>query len=670
MARRDPFARARGFLDFLPVAKWTAIVAGIATGIFCLLLLVFLAFLVDLLFNQGGAPSFADYPPAEREAWQEAVAYMLRERVSSEAAGRYLDYVRTPPPARYQQSLGILGLVIRCRDRWDGVAFAWLARRAPGLWQLAGQEPNVTYLIRLGVLIGVTLLLLTGCQVVVGLSANRAAAEAGARLRRAVYQHTFRRGSLAIRAQGPSEAVSVFTRHVESVQDGLDAWLASWGRPFLVLLFGVFALAVSPWLGLGFLCLALLVLGIIGRAADAQARREQAAVQKAAQQLALMQEGLRLIRLVKCYLMDQFSQQRMDRQLAAYSRYDQRRRVAETMHRALSLCLIALALAVWLGFAVWLVLTQRVEAVEAVLATMALVALFLAGIDLRARLPAIQRGQQSAVALFEFLDQPSDVGQEVGADALPPLSHQLELDNVSMREPGGTRMLLEEISLRIPAGRRVGVVGPDDREKHALACLLPRFLDPTAGEIRVDEHNLRWVSLESLRGQIGLVLRHNLIFNDSVLQNIGCGSATAKLPQITEAAKLAHAHQFIQKLPKGYETVIGELGYPLDIGEQYRIALARAILRQPTMLIIEEPPAADLDSDTLALLDDTYNRILTGRTVLFLPHRLATLRTCDHLILLHHGRIEAAGNHRDLLAASEYYQHLHYVEFNPFSESS
>jgi ABC-type multidrug transport system fused ATPase/permease subunit len=155
-----------------------------------------------------------------------------------------------------------------------------------------------------------------------------------------------------------------------------------------------------------------------------------------------------------------------------------------------------------------------------------------------------------------------------------------------------------------------------------------------------------------------------------VLQNIGCGSTSAKLPQITEAAKLAHAHHFIQKLPKGYDTVIGELGHRLDVGEQYRIALARAILRQPSLLVIEEPLSSDLDADTLSLLDDTYNRILANRTVVFLPHRLATLRTCDHLILLHHGRIEAAGNHRDLLAGSEYYQHLHYLEFNPHGDSA
>jgi ATP-binding cassette subfamily B protein len=293
----------------------------------------------------------------------------------------------------------------------------------------------------------------------------------------------------------------------------------------------------------------------------------------------------------------------------------------------------------------------------------------LAAAVLRSRWPLLDQGRRSAGPLFEFLDQPADVAQELGADALPPLTQQIELDNVSLREPGGTRLLLEDISLRIPAGLKVGLVGGDEREKHAFACLLPRFLDPTAGEVRFDENNLRWVTLESLRGQIGLVLRHSLVFNDTVLHNIGCGSATANLPQITDAAKLAHAHQFIQKLPRGYETVIGDLGYALDIGEQFRIALARAILRQPSLLIIEEPAAGEFDADTLSLLDDTYSRILEGRSVLLLPHRLATLRLCDQLILLQGGQVVAAGSHQDLLASNELYQHLHYLEFNPYDEA-
>ena len=204
----------------------------------------------------------------------------------------------------------------------------------------------------------------------------------------------------------------------------------------------------------------------------------------------------------------------------------------------------------------------------------------------------LRRGRESAVVLFRFLERSGGVGQVVGAEFLSPLSRQLEFDNVTLREPGTNRPLLQDVSLTIEAGQKVALVGSDDLEKHALVYLIPRFLDPTTGEIRVDAHNLRWVTLDSLRAQIAIVLQHNLVFNDTVSNNIGCGDQAYTLPQIIEAAKIAHAHQFIQKLPKGYDTPIGELGHALNIGEQFRIALARAVLRDPA-----RTPAARMLAD-------------------------------------------------------------------------
>jgi ATP-binding cassette, subfamily B, bacterial len=154
--------------------------------------------------------------------------------------------------------------------------------------------------------------------------------------------------------------------------------------------------------------------------------------------------------------------------------------------------------------------------------------------------------------------------------------------------------------------------------------------------------------------------QNSLVFNDTVANNIGCGDPSFTLPQIIEAAKLAHAHQFIQRLPYGYETPIGELGHSLRPGEQFRIALARAILRDPS---------EHLDDDTKDLVDDTLDRVLPGKTVIYLPHRMSTLRECDKIYLLHNGRIVAAGEHRELVADSELYRHLYYLEFNPFAEA-
>jgi ATP-binding cassette subfamily B protein len=239
---------------------------------------------------------------------------------------------------------------------------------------------------------------------------------------------------------------------------------------------------------------------------------------------------------------------------------------------------------------------------------------------------------------------------------------------VTVREPGSGRLLLNKVSFKVRAGQRVGIVGSDAEEQLALVSLIPRFLDPAEGEVKIDGRAVKWVTQDSLRAQIGLILGNSLVFNDTVANNIGCGDPSFTLPQIIEAAKLAHAHQFIQRLPYGYETPIGDLGHSLSPGEQFRVALARAILRDPNLYVIEEP-GEHLDDDTKDLVDDTLNRVLPGKTVIYLPHRVSTLRHCDRILLLHEGSLVAAGEHRELMVDNELYRHLYYLEFNPYADA-
>jgi ATP-binding cassette subfamily B protein len=365
--------------------------------------------------------------------------------------------------------------------------------------------------------------------------------------------------------------------------------------------------------------------------------------------------------------MEQFNQARVERQLSAYAHVNLVRLRGEAIYQPLLLFLGLVSGLVLLFVAGGLVLAGNLTVAGLIALATALVSLYRPLENCLESRKVLRRGRESAVQVFKFLERRGDVGQVVGAEFLPPLAKQIEFDNVSLREPGSGRMLLEDVTLNIPAGHRVGLIGADDLEKHALVYLIPRLLDPTAGEIRIDQHNLRWVTLDSLRNQTAVVLTHNLVFHDTVANNIGCGDAAFALPRIIEAAKIAHAHHFIQKLPQGYETPIGELGHSLTTSEQFRIALARAILRDPALLIIEEPEAA-LDEDTKALLDDTFTRILPGRTAIFLPHRISTIRSCDAIHLLHKGRIVASGVHKELLASNPLYRHLHYLEFNEIAE--
>lgn len=559
---------------------------------------------------------------------------------------------------------GILSLIVR--SHFQSGILSSVAGRITMSWMY---KNFIIYLIGLFVVAAIVLGCRTALTVVQHEMAARAAIAASTRLRRAVYHHTFRLGALAIKELGPTEAVTIYTRHVEAVHDGLYTWLTVYYRePFKFCLLLLFALVVHPWLALAFLMFAMLSWLVAGYVAAYYARQGKAATNRAAEQLTLIRESLMLMRLVKVYLMELFNQSRVERLLARYAALQMRRYRGEAIYKPSLYFLGSLFVLLLLFVTGLIVLNDQLGVAGAITLALALISLYWPLVAMLENRKNLRRAREASVVLFRFLDRPSEVGQALSAEFLQPLSQRLEFDNVSLRDPGSKNMLIQDISLTVQAGQRVALVGAEDREKHALVYLMPRFLDPTTGEIRIDDKNLKGVTLDSLRAQIAMVMQHNLVFHDSVANNISCGDSAYTMPQIIEAAKIAHAHHFIQKLPQGYETPIGELGHPLNVSEQFRIGLARAILRDPALLIIEEP-ATDIDEDTKSLLDDTFTRVLPGRTVIFLPHRISTIRSCDQIFLLHKGRLEASGVHRELLTQNPLYRHLHYIEFAEVAES-
>jgi ATP-binding cassette subfamily B protein len=711
-AERQAFAKAATYLNYYPTAKWVSLAAGACAALTYVGLLAVLWLFADLMVSRGRLPDHHDLTepqreafeniwdelsPADRKAHLEAVGDPNAAELAQRSAGDLkpttpetkdtydrlwraelgqilnsqvgeaafeVSHLSSADYAEYDH--GLLGLIVR--SHLDGRLLTPVIGTAAA-WFPWTYDKHATYLT--GLFLTGLILVLTGgmLQVLERDMAARAVVGAATRLRRAVYHHTFRLGTLAFRALGPTEAVTVFARHIEAVQDALYNRLTVvlLHEPLRLILLLVFALTINLWLGLAFLLFAALVWLLAALIADHFRAQVRLATNQAGERLTIMRESLMLMRLVKCYLMEQFNQSRVERQLARYGRVTLTRFRGEVFYRPL-LAFLGLLCAMALLFVAGLIVLRGQLSVAGVIAlSTALICLYQPIERLIESRKYARRGRESAAQLFKFLERRGEVGQVVGAEFLTPLTKLLEFDGVSLREPGGSRMLLQDVTLSIPAGQRIGIIGSDDLEKHALVYLIPRLLDPSAGEIRIDQHNLRWVTLDSLRAQIAPVLQNNLVFHDTVANNIGCGDSAYTLPQIIEAAKVAHAHHFIQKLPQGYETPIGELGHPLNVSEQFRIGLARAVLRDPAIIIIEEPDTA-LDEDTKSLLDDTMARFLPGRTVIFLPHRISTIRSCDRLYLLHKGRITAGGVHKELLAQNPLYRHLHYLEFNEIDE--
>lgn len=260
------------------------------------------------------------------------------------------------------------------------------------------------------------------------------------------------------------------------------------------------------------------------------------------------------------------------------------------------------------------------------------------------------------------------VGQTVGARFMEPMARTLVFDQVTLSIPQYPR-LLNNLDLKINFGETIAMISLNPLPAYALASMVPRFVDPDAGQVLIDGQDIRQATLESLRAEVVFVGSTDPLFNTTALENVTCGQPDIDRHQVQEACKLVHADHFIRNLPKGYDTIVGEHGAVLEPGQAFRLNLARAVARKPALLIVEEP-VHPLDTETKAMLDDAYQRISAGRTLIFLPSRLSTVKKCDRIILIHDGRVTADDTHEKLVRTSELYRHWEYMRFNAFREES
>jgi len=264
-----------------------------------------------------------------------------------------------------------------------------------------------------------------------------------------------------------------------------------------------------------------------------------------------------------------------------------------------------------------------------------------------------QQAMGAAARIFEVLDQEPTIRESPRSKTLAPFSREVVYDRVSFQYD--SQPVLRGVSLTISKGDIVALIGPSGGGKTTISNLLPRFFDPTSGRMLIDGLDIRHVTLSSLRRQIGMVTQETTLFDDTVRANLAIGNEAANFAQIVDAAKAAHAHDFISRLPKGYDTLVGERGVLLSGGERQRLAIARALIKDPPILILDEA-TSQLDADSEHLITDALERLCEGRTVLLIAHRLSTVRLAGRIVVIQEGRIVEQGSHDELLKASVLYR--------------
>lgn len=482
------------------------------------------------------------------------------------------------------------------------------------------------------------------------------------RLRSQIYEHLQRMSLGYHESHRTGETLARIMNDVGLIQTSVSTGLAELLYQSLFLVGVLGALFYLHWR------LALLTLTVFPLAAIVMARAGEKirgishrVQEKVADLTTLLQENLVGIRIIKAFTMEEQEAGRFaGENEASFRAVMKSEQTLATLGPLIELIFtVALALVMWYGGGE--VIRGRLG-VDQLLTFFTLIA--MAGAPLTSLTTTFNGFQQALAAadrVFSVLDVPPGIQDAPDAVALPRLAGRVEFRDVSFAYRAG-QPVLSRLNLTVQPGQVVALVGPSGAGKTSLVNLLPRFYDPTAGQVLVDGYDLRRVKVESLRAQIGLVPQETLLFSTTVRENIGYGRPGATGAEVEAAARAANAHDFIMALPEGYDTLVGERGAALSGGQRQRLAIARALLRDPRLLILDEATSA-LDTESERLVQEALENLMRHRTTFVIAHRLSTVQFADQIVVLSAGAIAEQGTHAELLARGGPYRRLYEQQF-------
>lgn len=477
-----------------------------------------------------------------------------------------------------------------------------------------------------------------------------------------VYKHMQRLSLSYFEKRQTGKVMSYITNDVAAVQGALVESMIELLTEGMTLIGSLGAMFYLHW-KLSFLTLVTLPLvgqaiKIFGKKLRTSSRTVQ---ERTADITSFLQESISSIRIIKSFAREDYEIDRFQKENNHNFRAQMKNsQIMATLTPVIEfLAAIGVTLIIWYG---------GKEVIDNNLTAGSLIAFLMYAINLTNPLKRlsrvygnIQKALSAADRVFEVLDTKPEIEDMPGATVLPTIEGYVALNNVTFEYKKG-EPALQQLNLKINPGQVVAIVGPSGAGKTTIANLIPRFYDTTDGNITIDGIDIKTVTLQSLREQIGIVPQETILFNGSVYDNILYGKLDADYDEVVNAAKAANAHKFIIDMPDGYDTQIGERGSKLSGGQRQRISIARAILKNPRVLILDEATSA-LDTESEKLVQEAVDKLMIGRTSFVIAHRLSTVQRADLIVVMEKGRIAEQGTHAELLAADGLYSKLYQVQF-------